>query len=81
MLRLLCVISSWCRGLWCLVNHLADEERADCFTLIVLLLLICVLYLYLVVPWIGLLSVRVAFPGHTHLFYFSIQIMSTKICA
>ena len=28
---------------------------------------VCVLGLFLTMPWVGLLSVIVAFPGHTHL--------------
>ena len=58
-------------------NHLVEEERAGNFTLIVLLLscvclclsVFCVLCLFLTVPWVGLWSVIVAFPGHTHLLY------------
>ena len=46
-----------------LCNHLAEEERAGCFTLIVLLchLTVIVLSLFLMVPWVGLQCVIVAF--------------------
>ena len=47
-------------------NHLIEEEIADCFTLIVFLM--CVLCLFLMVPWIGLLCVIVAFPEIYSLF-------------
>ena len=30
---------------------------------------VCVLCLFLVVPWVGLKSVVVTFPGHTNLFF------------
>ena len=49
------------------------RKRAGCFTLIVLLLS-CGCYwhvsLFLVVPWVGLHCVTVAFPGQTHQFFF-----------
>ena len=36
------------------------------------------LYLFLVVPWVGL-SVMVTFPAHTHLFF--VVVLSIVICA
>ena len=48
------------------INHLAEEERADCF--VFLLLVGClVLCLFLVVPWVGLWYLIVTFPHHIHL--------------
>ena len=49
-------------------NHKAEEERVGCFTLIVFLLLCGCQCLLVMVPWVGLWSVIVAFPDHTHLF-------------
>ena len=52
-------------GSWCpfyLNNHLAEVERAGCFTLIVLWLSV-----FLTVTWVSLQSVTASFPGHTHL--------------
>ena len=45
---------------------IGEEERAGCFTLILLLLSMFCFSLSLM-PWIGLQSVIAAFPGHTHL--------------
>ena len=39
-------------------NHLAEKEKSDCFTSIVL---------WLSLLWVGLRSVIVAFPSHSHL--------------
>ena len=53
-------------------NHLAEEEIAGCFTLIVFLLELLIVFgalcLFLAVSWVGLQCVIVAFPGHTYLF-------------
>ena len=53
-------------------NHLAEEEIAGCFTLIVFLLGLLIVFgalcLFLAVSWVGLQCVIVAFPGHTYLF-------------
>ena len=46
--------------------YLAEVGRSDGFTLIVLT--VCVLCLFLMVLWVGLQFVIVAFPGHTHFF-------------
>ena len=52
-------------------NHLARDEIAGCFPLIVfllaLLIVLSALCLFLTVSWIGLQCVIVAFPGHTYL--------------
>ena len=50
-------------------NHLAEEERAGYFILIVFLLLrgFGALSLFLMVSWVRLQCVIVAFPGNTHL--------------
>ena len=47
-------------GVLCLVFVLVfdEEERADCFALIVFLM-----------PWVGLQCVIVVFPDHTHLHF------------
>ena len=45
-------------------NYLAGEKGAGCFTLYVLWLCFC---RFLAVPWVGLQSVIVVFPGNTHL--------------
>ena len=53
-------------------NHLAEVEIAGCFTLIVLLLVLLIVFgafcLFLTVSWVGLQYVIVAFPGHTYLY-------------
>ena len=46
-----------------------EEERARFFTFIVFLLTASVLCLFLVVPWVGLLSMIAAFYGHTHMLF------------
>ena len=46
-------------GSWCpfwFSNHLAEEKRAGC-TLVVMWLSVCVLFLFLAVPWVDLWSV------------------------
>ena len=52
-------------------NHLAEEEIASRFTLIVFLLLSVfgALYLFLTESRVGLQFVIVAFPGHTYLLF------------
>ena len=54
-------------------NHLADEEIAGCFTLIVFLLALLIVFgalcLFLTVSWVGMQCVIVAFSGHTYLFF------------
>ena len=40
-------------------NHLAEEERAGCFCVVTG----CALCLFLMVPWLGLQTVTVAFSG------------------
>ena len=56
-MQVYCVVSLFCGvvlGVNCLLsNHLAEVEKA------------CVLCLFLTVPWVGLLSVLVAFPCHS----------------
>ena len=69
----------WCLFCYALLsgfhfcNHLAEEEMAGYFTLIVfllaLLIVFCALCLFLTVSWIGLHFVIVAFPGHAYLFF------------
>ena len=50
-------------------NHLDEKERAGCIALIVLCrVTVKVLSLFLMVPWVGLQCVIVAFPDHIHLF-------------
>ena len=51
-------------------NHLDEEERNGCFTLIDFLMScdFIVLRLFLTVLCVGLQSVIVVFPDHTHLF-------------
>ena len=44
-------------------NHLAQGE--SCLLFLNCVVAVCVLYLFLTVPWEGLQSVFVAFPGHT----------------
>ena len=52
-------------------NHLAEEEIAGLFTLIVFLLLSVfgALCLFLTAAWVGLQCVIVAFSGHTYLLF------------
>ena len=61
------VVSSFC-------NHLAGEERAGCFNLIVFkyLLTVNVLCLFLAVSCVGLQCGIVTFPGRTHLLFHGI---------
>ena len=62
-------------------NHLAEEEIACCFPLIVfllaLLIVVSALCLFLTVSWIGLQCVIVTFPGHTYLF---VEVHNTCCC-
>ena len=52
-------------------NHLVGEEIAGCFTLIVFLLELLIVFgalcLFLTVSWVGLKCVIVEFPGHTYI--------------
>ena len=50
-------------------NHLEDGERAGCFVIIVYrcIVTINVMWLFLTVPWVGLLCVIVIFFYITHL--------------
>ena len=53
-------------------NHLFEEERAGCIILIAkycCFVAVSVLCLFLTVSLVGLCSVSVAFPGHTHLLF------------
>ena len=51
-------------------NHLDEEERVGCFAFIVFLMpSVNVLWLFLMVPWVGLQFVIVVFPDHTHLLF------------
>ena len=47
-----------------LVQNIVEEVKVGCFSLICDVA-VCSLCLFLVVPWVGLLSVIMAFPGHT----------------
>ena len=51
-------------------NHLDEEERAVCFSLVFswCLVTVTVMWLFLTMPWIGLRCVIAAFPDHTHFF-------------
>ena len=49
---------------WC---HLAGEERERGALVCSEFRVAGVLWIFLVVPWVGLSYVVVAFPGHTHL--------------
>ena len=69
-----------------LVVHLvlqssAGEERAGCFTLIIFLLSFVSKFscLFLVVPWVGLQCVIVAFPPHTHFFFHMMHLIITSV--
>ena len=50
-------------------NHLAEEERTGCFTLIAswCLVTVNVLWFSLAMPWVGLQCVILVFPGHTQI--------------
>ena len=65
LLLLVCV--TLCPFKFC--NNLDEEETADYFVFIVLMIsCFCyVLWHFLSVPWIGLQCVIVIFPDHTHL--------------
>ena len=61
VLVLLCI--TYCPFKFC--NHLDEEDRAGCFTVIVFLMS-CLLWLFLMVPLVGgLQCVIVVFPDHT----------------
>ena len=50
-------------------SNLDGEERAGCFTfIIVFLMIVNVLWLFFTVPRVGLQCVIVVFPDHTHVF-------------
>ena len=49
------------------VTYVDEEETAGCFTLLVFLVscdCVSVLWLFLMVPWVGLKCVNVVFPGN-----------------
>ena len=50
-------------------NHLDEEERAGCFTIIVFwrIITVNVLWLFIGMPWVGLQCAIVEFPDTTHL--------------
>ena len=51
-------------------SHLAEKQTAGYFTLrSSCRVTVCILCLFLAVPCVGLWSVIVAFPGHTHLLF------------
>ena len=61
----LCVGSLFCGVFLCVISSLqssclAEEEKSDCFTSVVL---------WLSLFWVGLRSVIVAFPSHSHLLF------------
>ena len=45
------------------------RERAGSFEYFKCVLAVCVLCLFFMLPWVGLQSATVAFPGHTHLLF------------
>ena len=47
-------------------NHIEGEEKAGCFVIIVLQIIVMWLH---TVPWVGLQFVIVVFPDHTHLIF------------
>ena len=56
------------------------EERTGCFG-VVCFCVASVLWIFLVLPWVGLLNVVVAFPGHTHLpFGFPVASQAKYFC-
>ena len=57
--------------LFCIIRLGMRELIALCLLCSTCHLPVAVLRLLLVVPWVGLLYVILAFPGHTHLFYYS----------
>ena len=62
-------------------NHLDREEKADCSTLFVFkcLVKVIVLWLFLMVPWVGLQCVSEIFPDHTSLFLEQICVLQVTI--
>ena len=56
-----------CPFLFC--NHIGEEERAGCYVLLSFGCLVTanVLWLFLMMSWVGLQCVIVEFPDHTHL--------------
>ena len=52
-------------------NHLEEEEKASCFAIIVLRCIATsnIMWLSLMVLWVGLQYVNVVFPDHTHLHF------------
>ena len=64
-------------------NHLAEEERPDCFVLLVFLLScdsLCSVS-FLVVTWVGLWSVIGAFLGLIHLLFVLLNGYSRRLLA
>ena len=62
-----------------LAIHFTGEERVGCFVSMCSCcrVTVCVLCLFLTVPWVGLRSVTEAFPGHTHLLFNRIHVIFT----
>ena len=77
MLSLFVRVRDWSRLCYALLSGLSllqssgEEEIAGCFTLIVFLHLsvFSALCLFLMVSWVGLQCVIVAFPSHTYLLF------------
>ena len=59
-------------------NHLEEEERAGCFSYRCLAA-VNVLWLFLTVPWVGLLCVIVVFPEHSHVLILVLGIYETRV--
>ena len=84
--RLWCItvsllLSQWYPGsMWYLIVSTPDLCTLTYFYFIVLLrsIGICVLCLYLAVPWIGLWSVIVAFSVHIHFFYENLSTVESR---
>ena len=52
-------------------NHFEEEEKAGCVAILShrCIVTLNVLWLFLMVPWVGLQYVIVIFPDHTHLLF------------
>ena len=61
-------LSLFCYALLC-VHSSFEEEKAGCFAIIRCIVTVNVLWLFLMVLWVGLQCVIVVFPSHTHLLF------------
>ena len=64
-----CLCFSVCCFVSSFYNHLQEEESASLLLFNGRLDTVNILWRFLMVPWVGLLSVMVVFSDHTHFFF------------